>query len=259
MLRAPTEADLSATELKAFWAELRALDEASTVSKKTPTSSFATADVLKQFAFETKGLQEGLQGIWWLHQHPTFGEAVFSFRGADKDFAGNAGKDLQSTNFSYISNLPGASAVPNNPKNVSKMVWLHEHGLEYSLPYFNSSTEVGDGSYLNVAMGGLYGKFPLPAGLVEGWTLSEFVEWQLHKGKSHDVAKCFCSFYWTGPDHLTRNNFGRFAYGIFRIADGQGRATKHYASFLEATAAAGITSLAVVAPPAAHPSSEVHV
>lgn len=259
MTRVPTEADLSAIEMEAFWGDIRAFDEANTTSSKTPTSTFATADVLKQFTFETQGLQEGLQGVWWMHQHPTFGEGVFSFRGADKDFKGNAGKDLRSSNFTYVSNLPGATAVPNNPKNVSKLVWLHEHGLEYSLPYFNSSTEVGAGSYLNVAMDGIYGIFPLPAAIVEGWSLVDMVKWEMHKGKSHDVARCFCSFYWTGPDQLTRNNFGRLAYSIFRIADGQGRPTRHHASFLDATAAAGITSLAVVAAPAARPEDDVLV
>lgn len=254
MLRAPTEADLSAAELAAYWRQVKAFEDASTVSADTPISTFPSADVLKHFSFNPKGVQEGLQGIWWFHNHPTFGEALFSFRGADKTFEGNAGTNLASSNYTYVSNvLAGGLAVPNNPKNVSKFVWLAEQGLEYALPFFNSSVEMGAGSFLNTHMNGFYGKFPLPAALVEGWTLPQFLKWQKHMSESHDVAaaaRCFCSFYWTGPDKIDRNNFGHFAYPAFRLVDGAGRATKHLASFLESTAAAGTTSFAVIAPSA---------
>jgi len=51
-----------------------------------------------------------------------------------------------------------------------------------------------------------------------------------------------------GPNEITRNNFGKFAYKILRITDGNGQPTNYWSDFKADMKAQGITRFAGLIP-----------
>lgn len=241
----PREGDMPAADLRKFWADLEELDEIPAVAPTSGLASFPVNESLSQVAYNTSLVPDELQGIFWMKDHPTKGHALFSMIGGDKVFDGNVGLD-QPGEYVYASNIrPGYLAVIDTPANRSTLLWMRDKGLEFTFPKFKSNHALfpGDASYFNTHLDGWFKKFPVPAAKAEGWKLWEQAKWELNPKRIHDPAAslCFCSVIYDGPDVLTRNNFGKFAYQFLRVVDGRGVPTRHWQDFKSLMASLNVT------------------
>lgn len=238
---------MPAADLQNFWAGLEDLRRAPVTAPTSGMASFPVDESLAQVDYNNSFVPPELQGIFWLKDHPTKGHALFSFIGGDKIFDGNVGLDRPGLpGYVYASNVrPGVFAVIDNPENRSALAWFRDHGLEFAFPKFgsNKSLKPGDASYFNTHLNVWYKKFPLPAAISEGWNFWEMTKWQVDPKRKDDPAAnlCFCSIIYDGPDELTRNNFGKFAYKFLRIVDGHGVPTRHWHDFKTLMASLNIT------------------
>lgn len=237
---------MPAGDLQNFYADLETL-RAPAVAPASGFTSFRVEESLDQVEHNNSLVPEELQGIFWLKDHPTKGHALFSFIGGDKIFDGNQGLDHPgSPGYVYASMVRrGTIAAIDNPGNRSALTWFHDHGLEFSFPKFgsNKSLKPGDASYFNTRLNTWFKKFPIPAAISEGWNFWDNAKWLVNPKRKSDPAAdlCFCSIIYDGPDQLTRNNFGKFAYYFLRVADGQGKPTRHWQDFKSLMANLNIT------------------
>eukprot|EP00327_Prymnesium_parvum_P017089 CAMPEP_0113256998 /NCGR_PEP_ID=MMETSP0008_2-20120614/15068_1 /TAXON_ID=97485 /ORGANISM="Prymnesium parvum" /LENGTH=507 /DNA_ID=CAMNT_0000105389 /DNA_START=7 /DNA_END=1530 /DNA_ORIENTATION=+ /assembly_acc=CAM_ASM_000153 len=225
----PTTEDMSQRELTNYWNALNQIPSGAAEGGQL-TASFKTADIPSTINVNTTGVPPNLQGIWWWNEHPTIGQALFTFWGADKDFHGNAGVTPASTGYTYVSTVkPRALAVPNTKANRSKLAFLTSYELEFALPYFNDSTKPGAATPFNTHLDFPFRKFPLPAALLEGWDLNDQLKWD--PKESSDAAQCFCSMLMRPDGSIERHNFGRYAYSGYRLFDGKLKPTAHWPIF----------------------------
>jgi len=174
-----------------------------------------------------------MQGIWWNKNHPTQGHSLFSMIGGDAVFDGSSAVDQPG--YAYASFLqPRMIAVPDNVGNRSSIIKFHDLELEFAFSKFRGEVKPGDSSSFNVKLKTWFKKFPIPAAELEGYTAWQMSKWQVNPKKWADPAAglCFCSVIYEGPNEITRNNFGRFAYKIYRVADGNGSPTNHWFDFV---------------------------
>jgi len=128
------------------------------------------------------------------------------------------------------------------------MEFLHNYGMEMAFPDFNLSLTVGNSkSFVSTTMDFPYHEAPLPAAIAEGWNWKEQSQWD--PKASGDVAKCFCSLYYTSENVITRHNFGKPVYQMFRVVLGDGTTTPFWAEFINMTVRRGITSMVMLDAP----------
>jgi len=241
LTRIPTAHDLDSKTYKAFWDGITVLKMGTQVPLDTLVS-FDVSEAYQHVKTNNSGVPVGLQGVWWWKQHPSLGQALFTFySGQGKTFSGNEGEDKG--NYLYMSVVkPGAIVSPDTPSNRSGYSYFISYSLEMAFPQFNSTQPLpGTGTYVNTHMSFPYGDYPLPASIAEGWNLEAALEWELEH--STDAARCFCSVYMGKEDVVIRHNFGKYAYSGYRVVRGDGGMTPYWNEFVGVMKDAGIEKM----------------
>jgi len=241
----PQEGDLPDDEMRQFWTALDSLETPRNLSGSPNLVSWEVADSLSTMIWNNDILAEHMQGIWWNRNHPTQGHSLFSMIGGAEVFDGSSAVDQPG--YAYASMVqPLMIAVPNDDGNRSTLVSFNDLELEFAFSKFRGDVKPGDSSPFNVKLKTFFKSFPIPAAKLEGWTLHDMAKWQVNPKKWTDPAAglCFCSVVYEGPNEITRNNFGKFAYKILRVADGNGQPTNHWSDFKAEMKAQGITRFA---------------
>jgi len=245
----PQEGDLSDDELREFWTVLDRLETPPNLSDSPNLVSWDVEDSLSTMIWKNDLLAENMQGIWWNKNHPTNGHGLFSMIGGTEVFDGSSAVDQPG--YAYASLVqPMMLGVPNDDGNRSNFVQFHDLELEFAFSKFRGEVKPGDSSSFNVKLRTFFKKFPIPAAKLEGWSLGKMAKWLVDPKKYSDpaAALCYCSVIYEGPNEITRNNFGEFAYKILRVADGNGQPTNYWSDFKAEMKAQGITRLAGLAP-----------
>lgn len=243
----PREGDLPDEELREFWTAMDTTTPRD-LSDSPNLVSWAVADTLSNMIVNNNLVAEHMQGIWWNKNHPTQGHSLFSMLGGDEVFDGSSAVDQPG--YTYASFLqPRMIAVPDDVGNRSDLMTYHDLELEFAFSKFRGDVKPGDSSSLNVKLKTFFKKFPIPAAKLEGWTLWDMNKWLVNPKKKTDPAAglCFCSVIYEGPNEISRNNFGKFAYKLYRIADGNGKPTNHWSQFVAEMKAQDITRLVALA------------
>jgi len=169
-----------------------------------------------------------LQGIWCGPVHPSDLACFFPYASRLEKVNG-VGIPSQ-------GGLPGKMLFWDSPGARNTLEFFTRYSVEFQIPKWATGVLPGKGSGFWTYMKGVFGIIPYPAAVYEGLPRGHHNLIGMRKisgnalwdpAHSSDPALCFCSITYEGNDVIRRNNFGKLAYYVYRVVDGNGFPTAH--------------------------------
>eukprot|EP00747_Dinoflagellata_sp_TGD_P067943 gnl/TRDRNA2_/TRDRNA2_155503_c0_seq1.p1 gnl/TRDRNA2_/TRDRNA2_155503_c0~~gnl/TRDRNA2_/TRDRNA2_155503_c0_seq1.p1 ORF type:complete len:402 (+),score=60.72 gnl/TRDRNA2_/TRDRNA2_155503_c0_seq1:80-1285(+) len=175
-----------------------------------------------------------LRGVWCGAVHPSQ-LACFVPYATDMEF-NESGFGLPSQGFRV-----GKMFFWDSPGTRNTLEFFTRLAAEFQIPKFIDGVEPGLGSGFWTYSRPPFDYLPYPIAVYEGLPPGHHNIFTLRKttgnafwdpGTSDDPALCFCSLTYLGNDTIDRNNFGKFAYSVQRVLDGNLVETDKWPDFI---------------------------